>query len=372
LRILHVLEAAEGGTRRWLCDVLEGLDPSMFAQDCVVSLRRNARFGEVLEPLRQRGHACWVVNMEREVHPLRDALSLRRIVRIARESGCDVIHGHSAKGGMFARAAGKLLSKPVIYTPHAFSFLQASPKSVCYKLAEKAARPWTTLLHAVSTSEAATALRLGFPAEKIRLVPNGVDAKPLTTRSLSDSRTKKVIGAIGSLRPQKSPETYLEACRLLCERRNDVRFVWGGEGPLLNEMMWQVKDAGLVGRVAFNGHVDDARSLMSSFDVFVQCSRYEGLPYAVLDAMSLAKPIVATAVAGNTDAIEDGRTGLLVPARDGERLALAIEWLLDHPNEAARFGARAQERVAREFSLETQLAGLGRLYREAAAAGGAA
>lgn len=366
VRILHVLEATEGGTRRWLCDVLRGLDAEAFAQDCIVSLKRDGRFEEVIEALRHEGHRCWVVDMERSVHPVKDALSLRHVVRIARTSGCDVIHGHSAKGGMFARLTGRLLGKPAIYTPHAFSFLEASPKSKFYMLAEKAARRWTALLHAVSASEAEAAAALGYPTNQIRLVPNGVRA---CTAPTSHADPLKVIGAIGSLRTQKSPETFLEAARILCARRPDLRFVWAGDGPLRQQMVARVEKLRLPGRVAFVGHVDDADAFMRGVDVFVQCSRYEGMSYAVLDAMAMAKPIVATEVPGNADAIEDGYCGLLVPPRSPEVLARAIEQLVDCPDEAARLGICARERAMHEFSLESQLDGLATLYEEAATGG---
>lgn len=369
MRTLHVLEATEGGTRRWLWDVLHGLDPAEFSQGCVVSLRRDGRFADVLRAFRQRGHACRVVNMERAVRPLRDALSLRGLVHAIREMGCDVIHGHSAKGGMLARAAGRLLSKPVIYTPHAFPFLHASPVSVIYRLAERAAISSTTLLHAVSGSEAEAAVRLGYRPGRVRVIPNGVDSAQIAPRTGTAPVNLAVVGALGRLRPQKSPGTFVEACREVCRFRRDVRFVWGGDGPLGPAMARRIAQFGLGDHCCLTGHVDDDGSFLGGIGIFVQCSRYEGLSYTLLDAMSRGLPIVATGVPGNADAIEDGRSGLLVPPGDAVAVARAIERLLDDPEEAARLGAGARERVLREFSLARQLDSLGALYREAAALG---
>ena len=123
---------------------------------------------------------------------------------------------------------------------------------------------------------------------------------------------------------------------------------------------------GVASHCVFLGPRNDVADLVAILDVVVLPSRSEGLPFALLEAMVLAKPVVATRVGGNPEVVEDGRTGLLVPPENSAALARAVLFLLDHPAEAAAMGQRGYLRVLRDFSLTRSVGALQELYWSAA------
>src|SRR5690606_41660781 len=147
-----------------------------------------------------------------------------------------------------------------------------------------------------------------------------------------------VVGAVGRLTYQKAPEDFLAALDRLA--RPDVLGVWIGDG----ELGASLRNGG--GRVRFVGERDDVAALLPAFDVFVQPSRYEGLPLAVVEAMRCGVPVVATAVNAVPDVVVPGETGLLVAPQRPDQLAAAVSYLIDHPEEATRMAAEAREWVA--------------------------
>jgi glycosyltransferase involved in cell wall biosynthesis len=122
--------------------------------------------------------------------------------------------------------------------------------------------------------------------------------------------------------------------------------------------------------VRFLGHREDIPQLLATCDLFVLPSLYEGLPLSVLEAMASRKPVVASKVAGNDEAVVDGWTGMLVPPMDGTALAGAIETMLADQRMAVRFGEAGRKRVAQMFSAEAMVRGVSDIYDELMARGG--
>ena len=130
----------------------------------------------------------------------------------------------------------------------------------------------------------------------------------------------------------------------------EAEFVIAGEGELRAGLERQIAEMGLVQRVRLPGPVVDVPGFLASLDVAVLCSRSEGMSNALLEYMAAGKAIVATAVGGNTQLIEDGVHGLLVPPDEPRALAQAIRQLLANPSLAARLGAAARRRVEKRYS----------------------
>ena len=361
VHVLHVLEATEGGTRRWLENVLFGLDPSRIRSSCICSVRRDPTFRATIDTFRQNNIHMWVVDMKRRPSPLVDTIGLCRIVRILRENRFDIVHAHSSKAGMLGRLAARIAGvRPVVYTPHAYAFQARSPFSCGYRFLERLAVRWAEKVVAVSEAEAKISLQLGYRPDQVVTIPNGV---PVQTPKCEDKvEAPTVIGFLAALRPQKDPATFIEAGRLLLDRHTDLRFVMFGTGPMLSNLQRQVRKWGLENAFEFKGRVLDARTHMRSWDVFVLSSLYEGLPYALLEAMAAGIPVVATRVPGVEEVIEDGETGLLVDPASPNALADAVERLLRDPHEGREMARKARETVAGRYSLDDQLRNLTCFY----------
>lgn len=362
IRVTHVLEATEGGARRWLESVVGGLNPREVRNSCICSFRREPDFRSAAEEMRAHGVPVWEVDMQRSIQPLADVRALRQIVRILKDSPCDVIHGHCAKGGMLARLAARMTGIPCVYSPHAFPYLCGGAAGRVYRALERWAISKTDALMAVSEAEAEEALSLGYPDERIHTVANGVEcAAESAPRSIATRHPW--VGTLSALRPQKDPLVFVEACARIHRVKPEIGFRLCGAGPLEATVRRQVARLSLSDCLEMPGRVTPGAAALKAWSVFVLSSRYEGLSMALLEAMAAGVPVVVTGVAGNAEVVLHEKTGLVVPPADPGRLAAAVLRLLDEPDLGQRLAAAARERVRERFSLHRQLQGLTHLYQ---------
>jgi len=369
VRVLHVLEATGGGTRRWLENVVRGMSKERVIHACICALRREPSFLDSVAEFENMGVKVWIVDMRRSISPLHDAVALRRIIRILKSRDFDVIHGHSSKGGMLARlAASAARGRPIVYSPHAFAFLdRTTPASRLYRLLEKMARPCTDHLLAVSESEARIAIEeLRYAPSQVTAICNGIAVPNRPRDPCKPNSISRQIGMVAELRPQKDPAVFVKACALLHQRRKGLRFSLCGGGPLERRLRRQSARLGLDGVLRFEGLVPNPRPFLEQWEVFVISSRYEGLPYVILEAMAAGKPVVATRVPGIEDVVVNGKTGVLVPPGDANAMADAVACLLDDRDLAAHMGQAGYERVAARFRLDKQLWELAEFYERVA------
>lgn len=222
----------------------------------------------------------------------------------------------------------------------------------------------------IAVSEAvARQLRDTFrlPAGKVNLVHNSVPFGQFATspgrspdvRVNGESRGPVVL-TVARLDKQKGHRYLLEAAAFV----PGAFFVLAGDGPERVTLEEQARRLRLDGRVKFLGHRHDIAELLSACDLFVLPSLYEGLPLSILEAMASGKPVVATAVSGNPEAVLNGETGLLVPPGDPTSLAKAINSLLADPDLARQLGVSGAERARREFSAATMVQRVSTIYEE--------
>lgn len=367
IRIVHILEATVGGTRRWLEDVMLGLDPEIIENACICSTRRDPEFGETIAKLREAGLRVWIIDMHRSIRPISDLLALVRIRKILASEKFDVVHAHSAKAGMLGRLAAKNLpATKVIYSPHAFAFQGRGAMKIVYRYLEILSRRWTDCLMAVSQDERDLALALGYPESAVRVILNGIAAESEgSTRKKIKQETIRV-GIVADARPQKDPFTFVRACDILRRSGQDIQCVYCGGGPQLKAAQRLAQKLSLNGHLTFIDKTKNIRELLSQWDIFVLCSRYEGLPYALLEAMDAGLAVVATRVSGIREVIEHNQTGLLVPPADPVALADAIKQLATSPESTKRMGKNGRDRVAAKYNQDTQLTSLTTLYQNIA------
>lgn len=203
----------------------------------------------------------------------------------------------------------------------------------------------------------------GQNPDRIEVVNNWVDfsnrtvtVDAETTRNKYGIEEKQTfIGCIGRLHHQKGQEFLIRAFRELRSIRPGLRLMLVGDGPNAEMLREEAKDLGE--SVIFAGSVvgHEYNNLLNAFDLYVQPSRFEGLPRTLLDAMYLSKPIVATAVNGNLDALRDGENGLLVPPENPAAIVLAVQSLLDAPEYSAGLARRAHQDAVTSFDMVRQL-----------------
>jgi len=207
-------------------------------------------------------------------------------------------------------------------------------------------------------------LKSGVKPEKCVVVYNGIDASSSPAippeevwKRIGVSDGALVIGTVCSLVKRKRVSMLLEAAAALKDRA-DISIVVVGEGPEAEPLRRKAEELGISGQVVFTGFSSDALSYINAFDIFALPSGNEGLPRVILEAMLMSKPVVAFDIVGPDELVEDNRTGFLAPDGDLAVFTEKIALLAGSPELRRKFGARARERVLKNFSIESYVKGV--------------
>jgi glycosyltransferase involved in cell wall biosynthesis len=297
----------------------------------------------------------------------RDLRPFRRLHRYLREECVDVLHTHMFGSNVWGTVVGRLARTPVIVAQeHTWSY-QGQPlrKLLDGQLIGRFASRFVAVSRA--DRERMVALERVRP-EKTAVIPAAFVPRDLPPAG--DARAElgipaeaPVVGTAVSMRPQKALEVLIDAFARLLEALPDARLLLVGDGVCREELEAHARRRGVDGRVHFTGNRPDVLNFIAAFDVSALSSDFEGTPLFVFESMALGTPVVATAVGGLLEVIEDGRSGVLVPPRDPEALASALEDLLRDPARREAIAAAGRERV-REFSVERAAERFAGLYEE--------
>ena len=280
-----------------------------------------------------------------------------RLARIIKERGVSVVHCHHYSPYIYGLLAS-ILAPPVklVFTEHG-KLSDAGP-SRKRRLVNPLLSRLPGRLCAVSADLKQHMVAEGFPARRLNVVYNGIDpGKRPTTAQRHDARVSLgleddafVVGTVGRLDPVKNLPLLLNAHAMLIARNPRIRTVIVGDGPERAALEARAAQLGVSGSVIFTGYRQDVRFLMSAFDLFVNCSTYEGVSLTILEAMASTLPVVATPVGGNPEVVIDRETGLLVPA-NARDLADAIAALAKAPRRREAMGNAGRWRVKKHFSI---------------------
>ncbi len=198
---------------------------------------------------------------------------------------------------------------------------------------------------------------------RTHVVPLGIDLERFANPRPALPRDGRIVGNVARLAAQKGHGVLIDAAPHVLERHPDVSFVVVGEGELRDELEHRLKEAGLETRFGLLGAREDVPELLASFDVFACPSFFEGLCLAVIEAQAVGVPVVATGVGGLVETVVPGETGVRCESGDPVSLAAGINWVLEHPDQAAALAGEAKRRVHRRFSERRMVEGTLALYR---------
>ena len=204
---------------------------------------------------------------------------------------------------------------------------------------------------AISNRILSDLVSLGIPKEKTRYIPHGVKIEGRKWQF--DFSKERFVACVGSLdqQPRKGLDILIESWQILVQRYNKIcplQICGRGNPESLKQLVIQF---GIEGFISFPGFVDNARQHLLDSCLFILPSRVEGLSNALLEAMSLGLPCVATDVSGSQDLIQSGINGLLVPSEDPEALAKAVLFMLDNPDKAKEIGYNARKTIERQYAI---------------------
>jgi len=365
LNILHVFRAPVGGLFRHVLDLTAEQIARGHRVGLVADLRTGgARADEVLRALEPSlALGLTRIRMRRHASPS-DFASLAHVMTCIAQTRADVVHGHGAKGGAYARLSFNRRSAIRAYTPHGGSLLfgHDTLAGKVYLTTEKLLKRWGDLfLFESAFSADMFARKIGTPRGLVRIVHNGVPAAEFEPVPAQPDATDLVF--IGELRMLKGIDVLIDAIALLCHGGRTVTATLVGDGPDRTAFLAQVERLNLGKLIRFLPAMP-ARQAQALGRVMVVPSRVESLPYVVLEAAASAKPLIATRVGGIPE-IYGELTQHLVPPDDNDALARAIRQALERPERAAETAERLRERVATSFSLKAMVDGVLAAYAEA-------
>lgn len=306
-----------------------------------------------------------------------DGMNLvRGLTTYCRSKKLHLLHTHKYKDNILGTIAAASCGIPhVVRTVHGLSepFRGiAALRMRLYELCDDMAiRIKVNCLIAVS-SQIEQVLSRKYGTRKVVQIHNGIrfcrtqriKTAVETRQQLGIDRSRRIIGTVGRLTAVKGHEYFLAGAQQLLQNRRDLHFLIVGDGPLLDHFKGKARNLGIASHVTFLGHRDDTYDLIGAMDVFVLPSLHEGIPMVILEAMALARPVVASRVGGIPEVITDAVHGLLIPVADSGELAEGCRRFLDDRSLAERCGLAGQRRVEQEFSAESMGQKVWALYHE--------
>jgi glycosyltransferase involved in cell wall biosynthesis len=277
-----------------------------------------------------------------------------RLLKYAREEGFDLIHSHGYKGNILLGFIPRVFRRiPLVSTLHGYTSIEGITKMRLYEWLD-------TLSHKML--DAVVLVNLGMLNHpkikkqkkiKFHVINNGIPVQKADKKKEKKPRTGSetlTIGSIGRLSTEKGYTFLIEAFSLLIRKGVDARLVLIGDGyerPLLEEC---VKRHNLWQNVEFTGYMRNAKQYMDDFDIYAISSLTEGLPITLLEAMAARTPVVATAVGGIPDVIENNREGLLVPPCNPQSMADSFFKLSKDPLFSSQLADKAYDKLIRIYS----------------------
>lgn len=318
-----------------------------------------------------RGAELPVVEIEplrREIHPLHDARALRLIRRQLAAFKPDVVHTHSAKGGILGRQAAWQLGVPaIVHTVHGAPFhpFQPTPVRWLYRICERHAAARCHRL--ISVADAMTDLMVAggvAPPEKFTTVYSGMEVDPLLAADehrvamrtrFGFTESDVVIAKIARLFHLKGHDDLITAAVEVVKRNPNVRFLLVGDGILRRHLEQRIATLGLTRHFVFAGLVDpkEIPGHLGAADALVHTSYREGLARALPQGLIAGRPVVSYDVDGAREVVIDGETGFLVPPGETDSLAAAITRLAGDGALRSRLGSTGRERFSHLFRHET-------------------
>jgi glycosyltransferase involved in cell wall biosynthesis len=291
---------------------------------------------------------------------------------LIRQRQIDIVHSHDYKTDLLALLLGRRLGVVPMATAHGWTGISARERYVYYPAGKRLLARFPRVI-AVSSDIRNELVRHGARGDRITVILNGIDPGAFARvegrgaairASLGLSPEDIVIGAVGRLERQKRFDLLLEAFATLARIRPGLRLVIVGDGSLRGELEARRAALGLTHACTVLGHRLDVADLHHAFDLFVQSSEYEGTPNAVLEAMAMSTPIVATDVGGTAELAADGVHARLVPARNVSALQSAMQSVLDDPTGGRARAAAARQRIEHDLSFEARTRRLERVYED--------
>lgn len=369
-----------GGTERQVIETAIGLNREYFEP----KLYCLSGGGPLLSRVEQHGldvtfgHVAPLQAQRRRVFPMTWLKKFLKLSRYLRRERPDIVHAYLLTPSVYGGLATRLMGRPpVLISSRRCLGLFKDELQAHYQVMENLVNCWTDAI--VVNSQAvrqAVLQRERVNAKTIHVIYNGVDTRTYRPDA-DDSNSRRarqrqvlgiadeeiVFGMVANLIPYKGYHDFLRAAAIVTQQHPQTRFLCIGEDRGLRGQLEQLAlELSIRHQVLFTGRIDAMPDMLPALDIQVSASHQEGFSNAILEGMACGKPMIATAVGGTPEVVEDKVTGRLVPPHNPPALAEAMHALVCQPGQALEMGLRARQRVEEHFSLEKMVDKLENLY----------
>jgi glycosyltransferase involved in cell wall biosynthesis len=356
MKILHIVKSlGRGGAEMLLQETLKIHRKDLFEFHYIYFLPWK---NQMVDGLTQAGGLVENVPAKNNIAIL---FRIPALIRYVRKHKIQVIHCHLPWAGIAGRIIHKMTGVPVLYTEHniqeRYHFLTRFMNRFTFN--------WQSKAIAVSADVAQSIQTNIKPAIPVDTILNGVNTASFQRNDLLRQQKRAdlgvtaseiLIGTIAVFRQQKRIKEWLEVIAAVHKQHPNIKACIVGDGPMREEIMAHVRTLHIEHVVHFAGLQSDVMPWLSAFDIFMMTSAFEGLPIALLEAMSMGCAIVTTDVGGIKELVRHGEEGLMESADNWRQLAVHVEYFLQQPDQMAVFGARARQRVEAAFSMKQMVA----------------
>ncbi len=365
--VAHLIHTvAYGGVETAVLNWLETIDKDHFAITLICFKNTGDTQQPFVDAARARGFVVKTIPWSRRKPVVRAA---RRLAQILRDNCVDVVHCHNTYANMVGLLAAWMVPVKTVTTLYVwgnFGFVRNALQWI-----DRALLPFFDQVTAHCQQTFQGTLDRGYPESKLRLLPCGYQANPVSLATQQRAVMRARLGAcpeqcvfitVARFWPEKAHDVLLEAFSDVLAQGKEAKLWLLGVGPLQPRIEALVRSIGLQERVVFLGFRDDLATVLALADVQVHPSHMEGVPLAVCQGMAQGLPVVATRVGGLTEIVKDGVSGLLVESRSPKQLANALLSLIEDTALRTRLGEEAQRFIAEEYSLQAATRRVQQLY----------
>ena len=386
IKVIHVITRFDkGGSAENTFLTVRGLDKEKYDVMLIRGLSQESRMSEqeaaaveknLTEAEKNGIRIITLPELVRNISPVSDFKTLFSLINIFRQERPDIVHTHTSKAGILGRWAAFFAKVPIIvHTPHGHVFWGYFNrlKTSAFVFFERLTARITDRIITLTEQEKKEHLRFAIASEgEFTVIHSGVDLTGFSNAKVDAPEMRKklgipeesfVVGTVGRLTPVKGHRYLIEAAAELVRQKTDILFVFLGDGELLNDLTEMASALGIKDHVKFLGWRPDVADVMATFDIFVLPSLNEGMGKVLVEAMAMAKPIIASNVGGIHDLITDGENGLLVSPADHEAIADAILSLYRDPAKTKRLCEKGKA-IAAGYSADAMIQKIDHLYDE--------
>ncbi|HYT92188.1 MAG TPA: glycosyltransferase [Gemmataceae bacterium] len=344
-----------GGPERQVLGLAQSL-PEHY-RSVFLSFSEGGRARPLLDEARRHGFEA--IELQHNIGALRRAVA--EVAAHLQRLRADVLCCSGYKPDLIGLLAARRVGVPVVSVSHGWT--GATFKVRVNETLDRLVVRWMDRVVCVSEAQAVKVRRAGVASERVVVIRNAIGPDAFAApdpsareelHSFFPRPPQRLVGAAGRLSPEKGFGVLVEAATAVTRADRDVGFVLFGDGPLRETLARQIAQRGLAERFVLAGFRTDLGRFLPHCDLVALPSYTEGLPVIVLEAFAAGVPVVATAVGGTPEVIEEGQSGYLVPPGDAAALARRLSDLLGSDSERRAMGARGRQRVQEQFTFAAQ------------------